>query len=83
NEFAGTSLDAIRQMAGMGTGLAVLPSLYALTEARRDPDLVLRPIDDPMAEREVSLVWRPTSPLRETFETLADVMRSAAKEILE
>jgi len=33
-EYEGTSLDAIRQMAAMGGGVAILPSLYAISEAK-------------------------------------------------
>lgn len=82
SEYEGTSLDAIRQMAEMGAGVAVFPSLYALTEARRDPDLVVRRIDDPLARREISLIWRHTSPLKERLLQLAEELRSAASAIL-
>ena len=54
SEYEGTSLDAIRQMAEMGVGIAVFPSLYALTEARRDPDLIVRRINDVRASRQIS-----------------------------
>ncbi|RIJ17225.1 hydrogen peroxide-inducible genes activator [Henriciella mobilis] len=82
SEYQGTSLDAIRQMAEMGAGVAVFPSLYALTEARRDPDLVVRRIDDPMARREISLIWRQTSPLADRLEKLAEELRAAAVSVL-
>ncbi|MEO0465579.1 MAG: hydrogen peroxide-inducible genes activator [Pseudomonadota bacterium] len=81
-EYEGTSLDALRQMAAMGTGVAVLPSLYTVCEARRDPTLVLRRIDHPVAQREISLVWRDTSPLTANFSTLADVLSDVAAQLL-
>ena len=31
-DYEGTSLDTLRQMAGMGVGLAVLPALYVHSE---------------------------------------------------
>lgn len=81
-EYEGTSLDAIRQMAVMGAGVAVLPSLYALVEARRDPSQVVRPIKYGAAKREISLVWRRDSPLAESMETIGLVLREVAGEIL-
>ncbi|MEE2877641.1 MAG: LysR substrate-binding domain-containing protein [Pseudomonadota bacterium] len=82
SEYEGTSLDAIRQMAEMGAGVAVFPSLYALTEARRDPDLVVRKIDDPLARREISLIWRRTSPLSDRLTKLAEELKAAAVSVL-
>lgn len=81
--FSGTSLDAIRHMAATGAGIAILPAIYALSEARRDADLVLRPLDHPKAERRVALIWRPTSPMAESFRQMADILRTDAQTILE
>ncbi|MDJ0612528.1 MAG: LysR substrate-binding domain-containing protein [Rhizobiaceae bacterium] len=83
HEYEGTSLDAIRQMAAMGAGVAVLPSLYALVEARRDQALSVRRIDHPVARRQISLVWRDTSPMREQMGELAEILREVAGELIE
>jgi LysR family hydrogen peroxide-inducible transcriptional activator len=82
HEYEGTSLDAIRQMAAMGAGVAVLPSLYALVEARRDKSLAVRRINHPVARRTISLVWRETSPMQEQLSEFADVLREVANDIL-
>jgi LysR family transcriptional regulator, hydrogen peroxide-inducible genes activator len=82
SEYEGTSLDAIRQMAEMGVGIAVFPSLYALIEARRDPDLIVRRINDARASRQISLIWRKTSPLASRLRLLAGELREAAGSIL-
>lgn len=81
-EYEGTSLDAIRLMAEMGAGIAVLPSLYALSEARRNKGLNARLIDHPLARREVSLIWRDTSPLAASLQGLAGPLRAAAEKVL-
>lgn len=81
-EYEGTSLDALRQMAATGAGVAILPSLYALSEVRRDSDLVLRRIDHPLAHRDISLVWRETSPLARDFAELARLLRETAQQLL-
>lgn len=80
--FTGTSLDAIRHMAATGAGVAILPAIYALSEASRDADLVLRPIDHAQAHRRVALVWRQTSPMAESFGLMANVLREDAQAIL-
>ncbi|KCZ92827.1 LysR substrate-binding domain-containing protein [Hyphomonas johnsonii] len=81
-EYDGSSLDSARQMAEMGAGVAVLPSLYALTERRRDPGLMIRRIDHPSARRKIALIWRPTSNIADRMTILTDVFRDAAEDIL-
>lgn len=82
SEYQGTSLDAVRQMAIMGTGVAVLPSLYALSEATRDPELIVRKIDHKRAERDIHLCWRPASPLVKKFQTLGELLSQKAAALI-
>lgn len=81
-EYEGTSLDAIRQMASMGGSIAVLPSLYAISEAKRDPQLIVRRIDHPLAQRQISLIWRYASPLAGKFEKVGEVFVNIADDIM-
>ncbi len=81
-EYEGTSLDAVRQMAVMGAGIALLPSLYAFSEAQRDPDFIVRRLDHPRASREVGMLWRKSSPLASSFEIIAGELKSTADLIL-
>ena len=73
SHYRGVSLDASRQMAVMGAGVAVLPSLYALNEAMRDSNFIIRRIDHPEARHPVSLVWRASSPLDQTFRQIGNL----------
>lgn len=82
-EYQGNSLDAIRQMASMGGGVAVLPSLYAISEAKRDSQLIVRRIDHPLAQRQVSLLWRYSSPLSQKFEKIGAIFEEVAREIMQ
>ncbi|GLQ20939.1 hydrogen peroxide-inducible genes activator [Algimonas porphyrae] len=82
SEYEGTSLDAVRQMAAMGGSVAILPSLYTRSEARDDPGLVIRRIDAGEALRDISLIWRPTSPLSAKFQTIGHILSSAAEDLL-
>ncbi len=81
-EYEGTSLDALRQMAAMGESIAVLPSLYAISEAKRDPQLIVRPIDHALAQRQISLIWRKSSPLAQKFEKIGQVIKDVAEAIM-
>ena len=73
-EYSGASLDAIRQLAVSGDGIAILPSLYALGEAIRDPSLRVRRIDDPAAIHPVYLYWRSSEPNTSFYKRLAEEM---------
>ncbi|MEP3653617.1 MAG: hydrogen peroxide-inducible genes activator [Litorimonas sp.] len=81
-EYEGTSLDAIRQMAAMGGSVAILPSLYAISEAKRDSQLIVRPINHPLAQRQISLIWRYSSPLAAKFEKIGTVFVNVARDIM-
>lgn len=80
--YQGTSLDAIRQMASMGESIAVLPSLYAISEAKRDPQLIVRQINHPLAQRQISLIWRETSPMGAKYNTIGTVFETIAQIIM-
>ena len=81
-EYEGTSLDAVRQMATMGAGVAILPNLYAVVEAQRDPGQVVRPIRHKLARRNICLIWRKDSPLTDTIGTMGGVFREVAGQLL-
>ncbi|MEQ8433503.1 MAG: LysR family transcriptional regulator [Oceanicaulis sp.] len=80
-EYRGASLDAVRQMAVSGAGVAVLPSLYALGEAVRDPDFKVRRLAHPAALHPVFLYFRKSSPDAARFEELAREMIAEKMEI--
>ncbi|WP_323762030.1 hydrogen peroxide-inducible genes activator [Maricaulis sp.] len=81
-DYEGTSLDAIRHMAALGAGVAILPQLYVTCEAKRDDALVYRRIDAPIAERDIALIWRHGSPLQDGLTQLAETFRTAARSAL-
>jgi len=80
-DYEGVSLDAVRQMAVMGAGVGVLPSLYALAEAVRDPEFVVRRLDHPEATHPIALHWRRTSPAAKDFRHLADDLVTVKEDI--
>ena len=82
DEYEGTSLDAIRLMAATGAGIAILPSIYAATEARRGTDISLHALDDPAANRDIALIQAQLPQPRPGSEVLAGILRGEARHIL-
>jgi len=81
DDYEGTSLDAIRLMASSGAGIAILPEIYAKTEAQRGLDLVLRKLRDPAAHRNISL-FAQSSFDDADVDRFASAIKENAKEIL-
>lgn len=82
-DYEGTSLDAIRQMVGMGMGVAFLPRLYARSEIdSRSSNVVVKPFRRSTVMRSVGLVWRSASSAV-MFERLSDVIKDAARQNLQ
>lgn len=82
DEYEGTSLDAIRLMAATGAGIAILPSIYAWTEARRGTDVSLHVLDDSAASRDIALIQPQLPEPRPGSDVLADILESEALRIL-
>jgi LysR family hydrogen peroxide-inducible transcriptional activator len=82
-DYEGTSLDAIRQMVGMGMGVAFLPRLYARSEIdSRSSNVVVKPFRRSTVMRSIGMVWRSAaSPVM--FDRLADVVKEAAGQHLQ
>lgn len=76
NDYEGTSLDAIRQMAGMGMGLALLPQLYVRQEIRDGDDVIVRPIKGGRLYREIGLLWRTGAGRAPAYHLIADLLRA-------
>ncbi len=80
-DYEGTSLDAIRQMAGMGMGLAVLPELYVRQEIRPGDDVVARPFHAGRHYRELGLLWRSGVARAAAYKRLAQELVACAQDI--
>jgi len=75
-DYEGTSLDTLRQMVVMGMGLAFLPALYVISEIRDREELRVTDIEGVRVVRHHALAWRPRSPARTLFRSLAGQIRS-------
>ena len=80
-DYEGTSLDAVRQMTGMGMGLALLPALYVRSEVRNEDDVTTRPLAARIIYRELGLVWRKSAGRASAFERLAEIVTQTAERL--
>jgi LysR family hydrogen peroxide-inducible transcriptional activator len=77
-DYEGTSLNAIRQMAGMGMGLAFLPEFYVRQEVGRDAEVIVKPLTGGKFYREIGLVWRTGTGKPASFLALVDGLKAVA-----
>ena len=78
-DFEGTSLDTLRHMVAMGTGLSFLPGLYVHSVLKRDEAVKALQIRARAIHRTIGLVWRRTSALSSQYRKLADNVREAVE----
>jgi LysR family hydrogen peroxide-inducible transcriptional activator len=76
-DFRATSLATLAQMVSSGAGVTLLPQLSVPTVGSL-PGLVVKPFAKPVPYRTIGIVWRPTSPRRELFEAIGEVLRELA-----
>lgn len=82
HDYEGTSLDALRQMAVMGMGIAFLPQLYIDSEMKERDELKVVDLSDYKMFRQHTLAWRHTSPNRNLFKNIADEIRTITQHQL-
>jgi LysR family transcriptional regulator, hydrogen peroxide-inducible genes activator len=71
--FGTTSLSTIVQMVANGFGVTLLPRMSIETEARRG-GIQLVPFAPPEPHRKVGLAWRRSSPRKQDYEALGDMI---------
>ncbi|MEJ2694816.1 MAG: LysR substrate-binding domain-containing protein [Candidatus Thiodiazotropha sp.] len=81
-DYEGTSLDSLRQMAGAGIGLAILPELYLRSEVGGE-DMVRRlTVTDWSATRSIAAVWRQGAAYDENYRIIAQAIADEARNRL-
>lgn len=81
-DYEGTTLDALRQMVGMGLGATFLPSLYVRSEVRRAGDVAVLKPERPSLARSIGLAWRKGSGIAVACEAIADAISDVVREEL-
>jgi LysR family hydrogen peroxide-inducible transcriptional activator len=79
-DFEGTSLDALRNMVGMGMGVTFLPALYAHSEIRPRSEIVLKRLSGKLFVRAIALIWRKGAGGARQFREIADLAREVARQ---
>lgn len=79
-DYEGTSLDAIRQMTGMGMGATFLPALYVKSEIGAGSEVVVRKLKGRNVARPIGLLWRKSAGAGESYRQLADIIRAVARK---
>ncbi len=74
-DYEGTSLDALRQMVGMGMGATFLPALYVRSEIQARSEVVVKKIKGRQITRSVGLVWRKSGGRTSAYVQIADAIR--------
>ena len=77
-EYEGTSLDALRQMVGMGMGVTFLPATYVASELSNRSEVIAKRIKGRTITRSISLVWRKSAGKAPAYHLLADIIRDVA-----
>lgn len=81
--FRATSLETLRQMVAAGVGITLLPRLAVSPPVPATGSLRLIEFAEPVPRREISLLWRPTSPSRELLPRVAEILRSLPEGLVE
>lgn len=68
-----SSLESLRTMVSAGVGTTLLPAL-SVQSPSATPDVVTRPIVEPVPSRDIALVWRTGSARGELLEQLAPTL---------
>ena len=70
-DYAGTTLDTLRLMVACGMGLSMLPALYVRSDVIREKLVVARPMANNAPYRDITMVWRNSSPHHTMYGQLA------------
>jgi LysR family transcriptional regulator, hydrogen peroxide-inducible genes activator len=77
-DYEGTSLDALRQMVGMGMGVTFLPALYVRSEIPSRGEVVVKKLRGKTITRPIGLVWRKSAGRARAYEEIANVICDVA-----
>lgn len=81
SHFQATSLETLRNMVATNKGITLIPKLATLNE-RNQYGIKYLSFTAPVPYRKIILVYRPGSPLRERYEQLAKLVKSAVEKHL-
>ena len=81
-DYEGTSLDSLRQMAGTGLGLTILPELYIRSEVGGSSGVRILAVDDWNPARSIAAAWRRGAAYAVAYRTIAECIGEEARRLL-
>ncbi|MEM1379869.1 MAG: hydrogen peroxide-inducible genes activator [Pseudomonadota bacterium] len=81
-DYEGSSLDALRQMVGMGLGATFLPALYVRSEVKNAGDVAVLRSERGGISRSIGLAWRRGSGMAQAYEAIASAISDVVREEL-
>lgn len=78
-DYEGTSLDTLREMVGMGMGMAFLPGLYVRAQLRDERGIRIVELGGRRINRTIGLAWRRTSARKVQFREFGDRFRDGVR----
>ena len=80
--FRATSLETLRQMVAAGVGITLLPELAVRPPVPPSADIVLLRFSAPVPQREIAMVWRPTSVYQDLLPGMGELMGGLVADLL-
>jgi LysR family hydrogen peroxide-inducible transcriptional activator len=80
-DYVGTSLDALRQMVGMGMGLTFLPALYVNSEVTKRSEITVRKFNARTIYRQIGFAWRRGAGQTAVYENIAKTTKEVAERL--
>ncbi len=81
DDYEGTSLDSILLMAATGTGVAIIPELFARRQAIFREEVVVKLLKLPFANRDIALLFGTNQKMSFGPRMLAESLRAAATRL--
>ena len=78
-DYEGTSLDSLRQMAGTGLALTILPDLYIRSEVGGSAGVNILQVTDWAPTRSIAAAWRHGAAYSDAYSTIAECIRQEEK----
>lgn len=81
-DYEGTSLDALRQMAASGVGLALLPEIYVRSNAGGLDGVRIAEPENWREYRSVGAAWRASAVFAQLYREVAEIVSEEARRLL-
>jgi LysR family hydrogen peroxide-inducible transcriptional activator len=80
--FRATSLETLRQMVAAGVGITLLPELAVQPPVPPSTDIQLLRFSEPVPQREIAMLWRPTSIYASLLPGVGELMGELASAVV-